>query len=147
MRDIAYLEGLVRQACPEIDGISIGLWADKTTWRIDFRQAATQLQRDAALAALQSYNPDVQRPVLPVEIELELARRVNIRFPRWRVAQAIGLQEIFRINGAFTTLQAAQMAAISALCAWVMDARRAADLILAMTPIPQDYADDARWPP
>jgi hypothetical protein len=39
-------------AIAPIDGVSIGVEGDRNTWRIDFKQEATQQQRDDALAAM-----------------------------------------------------------------------------------------------
>lgn len=41
-----------------IDGISIGNWEDKSTWRIDFESAATSDQKIAAQTALESFDPN-----------------------------------------------------------------------------------------
>lgn len=45
------LHEAVAAVCP-IDGVAIGDPADKATWRIDFRPAATAAQKAAAAAAL-----------------------------------------------------------------------------------------------
>lgn len=45
----------IAAVCP-IQGVSIGRRNDKRTWRIDFDDAATDAQKDAARAALQSFN-------------------------------------------------------------------------------------------
>lgn len=40
-----------------VAGVSIGDPADKSTWRIDFFPGASQADKDAAAAALASFNP------------------------------------------------------------------------------------------
>lgn len=42
--------------CP-IVGVSVGVWADKTTWRIDFDPSATAAQQAAALVVVQNFDP------------------------------------------------------------------------------------------
>lgn len=42
--------------CP-IDGVSIGRWEDRDTWRIDFKAEATEEQKAAAVNILNSFNP------------------------------------------------------------------------------------------
>lgn len=38
-----------------IEGVSVGKFDDKSTWRIDFADSATQAQRDAAQAVIDSF--------------------------------------------------------------------------------------------
>ncbi len=38
-----------------IDGISVGEWSDKSTWRIDFKEDASLAQIEAANAVVQSF--------------------------------------------------------------------------------------------
>lgn len=51
------VDAAVKAVCP-IHGISFGLPADKATWRIDFDDAATPEQRQAALGVVAAF--DVQ---------------------------------------------------------------------------------------
>lgn len=58
--------------CP-IDGVSIKDPTDKTTWRIDFRTAATADQRTAAHAVVAAF--DINATEIPASISLLQARR------------------------------------------------------------------------
>lgn len=49
------LHAQVSAVCP-IEGISIGKQDDKSTWRIDFKEAATKEQQLAARAALDAFD-------------------------------------------------------------------------------------------
>lgn len=51
------VEAAIKAVCP-INGVSIGRVNDKSTWRIDFKDEATQEQRQAAQAALDAFNPE-----------------------------------------------------------------------------------------
>lgn len=48
---IEELDQAIKTVCP-IDGVSIGNRADRSTWRIDFREEATDDQRAAARAVM-----------------------------------------------------------------------------------------------
>jgi len=53
--DAGKLHEAIAKVCP-ITGVSIGNVNNKGTWRIDFDQAATQQQKDAAQAALAAFD-------------------------------------------------------------------------------------------
>jgi hypothetical protein len=42
-------------AVTPVDGVSVIDWADKSTWRIDFREGASEAEIGAANAVLQSF--------------------------------------------------------------------------------------------
>lgn len=48
------LHNAIAAVCP-IDGVSIGVTDDKSTWRIDFKPEATSQQIAAAQAVIQSF--------------------------------------------------------------------------------------------
>lgn len=50
------LHSLVAAVCP-IDGIAVGDWSDKATWRIDFGSAATPAQQSAAQTVITNFDP------------------------------------------------------------------------------------------
>lgn len=58
MKTIDDLHNAITTIAP-IEGISIGVWNDKTTWRIDFDPSATNDQIIAANIALQAFDPNV----------------------------------------------------------------------------------------
>ena len=49
------LHDQISSVCP-IDGVSIGRKDDKLTWRIDFKSEATQEQRNAARAVVDTFD-------------------------------------------------------------------------------------------
>lgn len=53
---IGHLHEAIESVCP-IDGVSIGDESDRTTWRVDYCDAATSQQRAAADQVLASYDP------------------------------------------------------------------------------------------
>ena len=61
--DISRLHATVAAVAP-IAGVSVGDLGDKTTWRIDFDVAATAVQRTAAQAALDAFDPNAKDPVI-----------------------------------------------------------------------------------
>lgn len=60
-------------AVAPIAGVSIGDPADKTTWRVDFRDEATPEQCAAALSALNAFDPDI-----PTEADFAAAIQAHI---------------------------------------------------------------------
>lgn len=83
-------------------------------------------------------------------VKQEARRRIITRFPDWKqtnmVARGVELQNLFRLNGAWTAQELGEAAALDAAWAWVKSVRTASDAIEQMSPIPDDYAADARWP-
>lgn len=63
----------VAAVCP-IDGVSICNIADKSTWRIDFKEAASANQRAAASAALLEFDPNAPTPAM---VNTERDRRMQ----------------------------------------------------------------------
>lgn len=55
------LDTAVRAVAP-ITGVSIGQANDRSTWRIDFTQDATDEQKAAAQAALEAFDPTEPEP-------------------------------------------------------------------------------------
>jgi hypothetical protein len=60
-------------AVAPIDGVSIGRWGERETWRIDFRAEATDEQRYAAAQIADAFDP--QAADLP-EVEPAITTRV-----------------------------------------------------------------------
>lgn len=52
----AALDAALKAVCP-IDGVSIGDWADKSTWRVDFKEEATPGERAAAQGVVDAFDP------------------------------------------------------------------------------------------
>lgn len=79
MTPIVYLDQQVKQACPNAQGVSIGRWENKRTWRIT--GPVTQQEQDAAQAIFATFDKAAfeasQTPVKTVEQEItELKQRL-----------------------------------------------------------------------
>lgn len=64
------LDAAIKEVCP-IDGVSIGLPGDKSTWRIDFATNATALQKAAAMVVLQQFDPNAPDSPPPVQPQID----------------------------------------------------------------------------
>lgn len=54
MTPIVYLDQQIKQACPNAQGVSIGQWDDKRTWKI--LGPVTQAEKDAAMAIFLAFD-------------------------------------------------------------------------------------------
>jgi hypothetical protein len=83
-------------------------------------------------------------------VKVEARNRILARFPEWKqanlTARGVELQDIWRLNGAWTAQEQAEADALNAVWAWIKSVRAASDAIEAMSPIPHDYASDQYWP-
>jgi hypothetical protein len=73
MTDLAKLDAQLRAVAP-IEGVSIGRWSDKRSWRIDFLPQATTAERAAARAVLDAFDPEAPEnaPPPPRDLAAEL---------------------------------------------------------------------------
>ncbi len=55
--NIERLHELIASLAP-IDSVSIGRWNDKETWRIDFKEEATDEQKQLAQTTLENFDPN-----------------------------------------------------------------------------------------
>ena len=55
--NIVKLDQAITAVCP-IDGVSIGRWNDRASWEIQFRPEATDEQKAAAHAVMDTFDPD-----------------------------------------------------------------------------------------
>ena len=55
MTAITYLDQYVKQACPNAQGVSIGRWYDKRTWRA-IPDTLPSTEQDAARAIFDAFN-------------------------------------------------------------------------------------------
>lgn len=72
--DILQLSSKISAVCP-IDGVSIGRKNDKSSWRIDYKQEATDEQRAAAQAIVAAFDADaetVPQSVTPYQARMAL---------------------------------------------------------------------------
>ena len=66
------LDGAIKVVCP-IDGVSIGIPLDKTTWRIDFMKNATDKQKSDARAVVTAFVPTPSTPIDRTKRKADLA--------------------------------------------------------------------------
>jgi Ser-tRNA(Ala) deacylase AlaX len=59
---IHLLDQAIKQVCP-IDGVSIGRKEDKSTWRIDFKDEATQAEKEAAQLVVDNFDINAKDPI------------------------------------------------------------------------------------
>lgn len=64
---IQVLHTRIVSVCP-IEGVSIGDWLDKATWRVDYKLEATQTQREAAQAVIAGFDPNM-KPLVELTVE------------------------------------------------------------------------------
>jgi hypothetical protein len=72
------LHEAIAAACP-VHGVSIGRKDDKATWRIDFKDEATDAQRDAARAVLQGFDRAVAEAQERTKREREASVQAKMR--------------------------------------------------------------------
>lgn len=72
MTPIVALDQQLKNVCP-IEGVSIGLWNDKSTWQISFKSEATQSERTLAQSILLTFDPtkiiEVDRVALKAQLQ------------------------------------------------------------------------------
>ena len=72
MTSIEYLNQQVKQVCPNAQGVSIGRWQDKRTWRVTGPVA--QAEQEAARVIFDAFNKEAfeasQVPVKTIEERL-----------------------------------------------------------------------------
>lgn len=88
-----HLDAAVRAVCPHIDGVSIGDFGDRSTWRINFKPDATDAQKAAAASVLAGFDP-----VSPIKDKLKArvdddAERVRLRYITPGVGMAMTYNE------------------------------------------------------
>ena len=77
MTAIVYLDQQVKQACPNAQGVSVGRWNDKTTWRVT-PDTIPQAEKDAARAVFDTFNKAVfEASQIPVKTLEERVRALE----------------------------------------------------------------------
>lgn len=74
----ADLHAAIAAVCP-IDGVSIGRKNDKATWRIDFTDVATDAQRDAARAVMNTFDVAAAQAASQAKKDREAAVQAKMR--------------------------------------------------------------------
>lgn len=96
-----------------------------------------------------------------VDVKTEARRRILGRYPEWMQNNMVARSaELHRIQSGMmrtaagdvvaarqlTDIEIAEEKAISAAWDWIKRVRTASNGIEALDPIPEDFADDSRWP-
>lgn len=172
MSNTATLTAEIAAVAP-IQGVSIGSWNDRETWRIDFAPDATEQQKAAAQAVLVSFDPDAVKPEMVVaERTRRLALGFNYDFEDSRGVHRIGTtdadlkgwDEVSKYAGALIdsgdtstliaivtdtgpcTVTAPEWRAIEIEAAHFRQPLWAKSFaLMASNPIPADYTNDSHW--
>lgn len=169
MYDLNKVHGALAAVCPT-EGVAVGTWDDRGTWRIDYAEGATDVQKAAAMALLTTF--DFSGPTAE-QVNAERDRRL-LRFTfegrgydfcdgkgsDQNIAGAATLALAAVLTGVgwdenFTWIAAdnttVPMSAQTCLnfgktaADWKARHIRAARALKDMSPIPADFADDSRW--
>ncbi len=68
---LVQLHDAIAAVCP-IDGISTGVWTDKTTWRVDYQASATDAQKQAAQTVVTNF--DINTADIPDVVDMMQAQ-------------------------------------------------------------------------
>lgn len=169
MYDLNKLHRALATVCP-MEGIAVGTWDDRGTWRLDYAAGATDVQKAAAVALMTSFDFSV-----PTDEQVNAERDRRLRrftFEGREFDFCDGRGSDQNIAGAATLALAAVLTGVGwdENFTWVaadnttvkMDAQtclnfgktaadwkarhiRAARALKDMSPIPADFADDSRW--
>lgn len=148
---VVEMRDLVLEAIPEHKRY---LWRPIVTETVGTPGPFTSRRKEQVIEAERVVQREVyERVALEVAkgyVKLEARRRIIARFPDWKqtnmVARGVELQNLFRLNGAWTEQEQAEAAALDAAWAWVKSVRMTSDALEQMDPIPDDYTADYRWP-
>lgn len=170
MYDLNKLHGALATVCPT-EGVAVGAWEDRGTWRIDYAEGATDVQKAAAMALLTAFDFSVPTGD---QVNAERDRRLRrFTFEGREFDFCDGKGSDQNIAGAATLALAAvltggvgwdenftwvaadnttvPMTAQTCLnfgktaADWKARHIRAARALKDMRPIPADFADDSRW--
>ena len=155
-----------------IDGVSVGRWDDRTTWRIDFREDATEAQKNAAVAMLAAWQDGPDANDVISERRRRLSVGLDYDFGDARGTHHIGTSDddmrgwrevtdyanaLIDIGNTTTTINIVTdtgpasvtapewQAVILAAAQWRQAIWARSFELQAMSPIPSNYADDSRW--
>jgi hypothetical protein len=166
------LHDIIADLAP-IDGVSIGRVDDKATWTIAFRDAATDAERASAFAALAAFDPFAPTPAaiiaertrrLALGFDYDFGDARGVHHIGTTDADMVGWREVTDYANALidlgdtattiaivtdtgpATVTAPEWQAVMLQAAVARQGIWAKSFELqAMSPIPADYADDARW--
>lgn len=132
--------------------VSIGNRSNKSTWRVDLPEGATEEQKALVQTVIDAFNPDA--PTAD-DVRNEASRRMQVICGARNkdhldilisnaVREAVRLQNI-RVSGQEWTIEQANRAAQLISLDVKIEAIRGASNAMELNP-PFDYKDDAHWP-
>ena len=152
MITIKYISEEIEKLAP-IDGISIGNLNDKTTWRVDYKNTATQAQ----ITNVNNFinNLDITAPI-PDDVRAEAQRRMIVlvnakNSDDLNIKIQNGLREAARllqkeIDGiTLTQAEIDKKNQLKQTDASIENIRAKSNILEAMNPIPSNYTDDSWW--
>lgn len=153
MNNIQYLTKEIEKLAP-IDGVSVGSWQDKDTWRVDYKTSATNTQKQAVNAFIDAFDPTTPTPD---DVRAEAGRRmIALIGARDATDLAIkiqnGLRESARLlekqvsGQTLTATETTRKQTLQQLDAAIEAIRAASNALEVMKPIPVNYQDNSWWP-
>lgn len=170
MYDLNKLHGALSAVCPT-EGVAVGSWDDRGTWRIDYADGATDVQKAAAMALLTAFDfavPTVEQVNAERDRRLrrftfegreydyidgkgsdqKIAKRGNLAAVAVMTG-GVGWPDVFEwiaADNSKVPMTALQFLDFSKAAAdWEDRIMHAARRLKDMSPIPADFADDSRW--
>ena len=146
MNNIQYLTKEIEKLAP-IDGVSVGSWQDKDTWRVDYKTSATNTQKQAVNAFIDAFDPTTPTPD---DVRAEAGRRmIALIGARDATDLAIkiqnGLRESARLLETLTATETTRKQTLQQLDAAIEAIRAASNALEVMKPVPANYQDDSWW--
>lgn len=112
------LDQAIRAVCP-INGVSIGDEADRSTWSIDYADDATDDQKEAAEALLQTWDPSTETApdsVSARQFKLQLlAQGLLDQVEAWVGSQSRAVQVAYDNSGSFLRTEPMMTAGFAAM--------------------------------
>lgn len=88
MKTAADIDYEISQVCP-ILGVSIGTFKDKDTWRIDFKDEATDAQRQSAMDVVKNLDVNAESLAPTVDPTVQLESLFGLTVPQLK--QILGI--------------------------------------------------------
>jgi hypothetical protein len=81
------------------------------------------------------------------DVRLEAQRRIYARYPQWKQANmtARAVELLRKGEAKWSADDVAESTALDAAWTWIASIRAKSDDLIALRPIPADFADDAYW--
>lgn len=155
MAETVDLHRALAAAVPGVVSVSVGRRNNKDTWAVmladgtrwAFGNPCPSVALEKASSIMSAFDFDAPQAD---DVKAEARRRILARFPEWKqanmTARGVELTLVLASGGQWSQQEQAEAAALQEACDWIKQVRAASDVLEAMSPIPADYATDARWP-